>query len=82
LKRRAKGTSNIDSPPYVDIHQTVTCDAEKYTMLCPAKLVTERESTIDIKVMIDCGAEGNFIDQMYTTIMGFEKLALDKLITV
>ena len=36
-------------------------------MICPTKLVTERESTIDtdaidIKVLIDCGAEGDFID--------------------
>jgi len=65
-------------------------------MLCPAKLVTERETTIDhkgkiqittehplnIKIMIDCGAEGDFIDQTYTTIMGIKKLALDKPITV
>jgi len=65
-------------------------------MLCPVKLVTEREttidhkkkipittkSTIDIKVMIDCSAEGNFIDRTYATIMGIKKLALDKLIKV
>jgi len=96
LKRRATGTSNIDSPDYVDIHQTVTCDAEKFTMLCPMKLVTEREttidhkkiipitakSTIDIKVMIDCGAEGDFINRTYAMIMGIKKLALDKPIKV
>jgi len=73
------GTSNIDSPNYVDIHRTVTCDAEeKYTMLCPAKLVTGKESTIDIKAMIDCRAEGDFIDRTYATIMGIKKQALDK----
>jgi len=88
--------SNIDSPNYVDIHWTVTCDTEKFTMLCPMKLVTEREATIDyqktipittestinIKVMIDCGAEGDFIDRTYTTIMGIKKQALDKPIKV
>jgi hypothetical protein len=56
-------------------------------MLCPAKLVTERETTIDyegiipittehhtdINVMIDCGAEGDFIDKTYATIMGIKK---------
>ena len=52
-------------------------------MICPTKLVTERESTIDadttidIKVLIDCGVEGHFIDQTYATIMGIKKLALD-----
>src|SRR5258708_18866280 len=65
-------------------------------MLCPAKLVTERETTIDLKeelpitiehpvdisVMIDCGAEGDFIDRTYATIMGIKKLALDKPIIV
>ena len=77
---------NIDSPNYVDIHRTVTCDAENFTMICPTKLVTERESTIDadttidIKVLIDCGVEGHFIDQTYATIMGIKKLALDTLI--
>ena len=44
-----------------------------------AKLVTGRESTInadttiDIKVLIDCGAEGDFIDQTYATIMGIKQ---------
>jgi len=66
---------NIDSPNYVDIHRTVTFDAKKFTMLCPAMLVTERkttidnqrtipittESTVDIKAMINCGAKGDFI---------------------
>jgi len=65
-------------------------------MLCPTKLVTEKETTIDhkkiipittqstinLKVMIDCGAEGDFIDRTYATIMGIKKLALDKLIKV
>ena len=51
-------------------------------MLCPAKLVTERGSTIDIKAMVDCGAEGDFIDRTYTAIMGIKKQALDKPITV
>ena len=32
--------------------------------------------------MIDCGAEGDFIDQTYATIMGIKKQALDKLIKV
>jgi len=75
--------SNINSPNYVDIHQTVICDAkEKYTMLCPAKLVTERKFTINIKAMINCSAEGDFIDQTYATIMGIKKQALDKPIIV
>jgi len=82
LKRRATAESTIDSPNYVDIHRTVTCDAEKFTMLCPAKLVTGKESTIDFKAMIDCGAEGDFIDQTYATLMGIKKLALDKPIVV
>ena len=53
-------------------------------MICPMKLVTERESTtdadtaIDIKVLIDCRVEGDFIDQTYATIMGIKKQALDK----
>jgi hypothetical protein len=65
-------------------------------MLCPAKLVTERETTIDyegkiqittehqldINVMIDCGAEGDFIDRTYATIMGIKKLALNEPIIV
>jgi hypothetical protein len=65
-------------------------------MLCPAKLVTERETTIDyegkiqittehqldINVMIDCGAEGDFIDKTYATIMGIKKLALKEPIIV
>jgi len=37
---------------------------------------------IDIKVMIDCGAEGNFIDQTYTAIMGIKKTALARPIKV
>jgi len=32
--------------------------------------------------MIDCGAEGDFIDRTYATIMGIKKLALDKPIKV
>jgi transposase InsO family protein len=65
-------------------------------MLCPAKLVTERETTIDyegkiqittehqldINVMIDCRAEGDFIDKTYATIMGIKKLALKEPIIV
>ena len=96
MKRRATAKSTIDSPNYVDIHRTVTCDASKFTMLCPVKLVTEKEttinhkkiipittqSTINLKVMIDCGAEGDFIDRTYATIMGIKKLALDKPIKV
>ena len=82
MKRRATGKSTIDSPHYVDFHWTVTCDAEKYTMLCPVKLVMERGSTIDIKAMVDCSAEGDFIDRTYTAIMGIKKQALDKPITV
>jgi hypothetical protein len=65
-------------------------------MLCPAKLVTERETTVDyegkiqittehqldINVMIDCGAEGDFIDKTYATIMGIKKLTLKEPIIV
>jgi hypothetical protein len=55
--RRVTGTSTTDSPNYVDIHRTVTCDAENTTMLCPAKLVTERETTIDYEGKIQITTE-------------------------
>ena len=72
----------IDSPNYVDICLTVTCDETKKSMLCLVKLVTEEESAINIKAMIDYSADGDFINQKYTTIMGMEKQALDKPIKV
>jgi len=50
--------------------------------MCPAKLETGKNATIDMKVMIDCGAEGDFINQTYTTLMGIRKTALAKPITV
>jgi hypothetical protein len=44
------------------ISSTVTCNAIEKSIICPAKLETGKDTTIDIKVMIDSGAEGNFID--------------------
>jgi hypothetical protein len=64
------------------ISSTVTCDANEKSIICLAKLETGKDTMIDIKVMIDSGAEGNFIDQTYTAIMRIKKTALARPIKV
>ena len=52
----------IDPPDSVAILSTVTCDTNKKSIICLAKLETGKNTMIDIKVMIDCSTEGNFIN--------------------
>lgn len=74
--------STIDSPNYVNICLTVTCDETVKSMLCPTKLVTAEDTTINMKVLIDCSADSDFIDKKYSTFIGIKKQALDKPIKV
>ena len=82
MNRRVNSKSTINSPDSVAISSTVTCDANEKSIICPAKLGTGKNTTIDIKVMIDCSAEGNFIDRTYTGIMGIKKKVLTRPIVV
>jgi len=54
--------STIDSPDFIVISSAVTCNANENSIMCLAKLETGKSAMINMKVMIDCGAEGDFID--------------------
>ena len=82
MNRRATSKLTIGSLDFVVISSTVTCDANENSIMCPAKLETEKSAMIDMKLMIDCGIEGDFINQTYAMLMGIKKMALAKPIMV